>query len=140
MRDCGSGRDGHGQSLRAQRHMKLFGTTREQLVAVAFSERQWAEMKPWAQMLKRMTMEDYLTSRYIVEPFHLFDCCLVSNGAVAVIITSAKRAQNLKQPPVYVLGMGQGAPGDDQRTDREPGIYTGAKQSGAKALGMAGIE
>ena len=56
-----------------------------------------------------------------------------------MIITSAERAKSLKRPPVYVLGMGQGAPGDDQRTDREPGIYTGAKQSGEKALKMAGI-
>jgi hypothetical protein len=68
-------------------------------------------------------MEDYLNSRYIVEPFHIFDCCLVSNGGIAVIITSAERAKSLKQPPVYVLGMGQGAPGNDQRTDREPGSH-----------------
>jgi acetyl-CoA acetyltransferase len=90
-------------------------------------------------MRKPLTMEDYLNSRYIVEPFHLYDCCLVSNGGIAVILTSAERARSLKQPPVYVLGMGQAAPGDNQRTDREPGIYTGAKQSGEKALRMAGI-
>ena len=101
-----------GYALAARRHMHLFGTT----------------------------MEDYLNSRYIVEPFHLFDCCLVSNGGIAVIITSAERARSLKQPPVYVLGMGQGAPGDDQRTKREPGIYTGARQAGVTALKMAGIE
>src|SRR5205823_6343009 len=69
-----------------------------------------------------------------------YDCCLVSNGGVAVIITSAERAKSLKQPPVYVWGMGQGAPGDNQRMDREPAIYTGARQSGAKALQMAGIQ
>jgi hypothetical protein len=91
-------------------------------------------------MRKPLTMEDYLNSRYIVEPFHLYDCCLVSNGGIAVILTSAERARSLKQPPVYVLGMGQAAPGDNQRTDREPGIYTGAKQSGEKALRMAGID
>ena len=116
-------------ALAARRHMHLFGTTSEQLGAIAISQRKWAQMNPWAQMRKPLTMEDYLNSRYIVEPFHLFDCCLVSNGGIAVIITSAERAKSLKQPPVYVLGMGQAAPGDDQRTDREPGIYTGAKQS-----------
>lgn len=126
-------------ALAARRHMHLFGTTSEQLGAIAIAQRKWALMNPWAQMRKPLTMEDYLNSRYIVEPFHLFDCCLVSNGGIAVVITSAERASSLKQPPVYVLGMGQGAPGDDQRTDREPGIYTGAKQSGQKALKMAGI-
>ena len=128
-----------GYALAARRHMHLFKTTSEQLGAIAVSQRQWAQMNPWAQMRKPLTMEDYLNSRYIVEPFHLFDCCLVSNGGIAVIITSAERAKSLKRPPVYVLGMGQGAPGNDQRTDREPGIYTGAKQSGEKALKMAGI-
>jgi acetyl-CoA acetyltransferase len=126
-------------ALAARRHMHLFGTTSEQLGAIAVSQRKWAQMNPWAQMRKPLTMEDYLNSRYIVEPFHLYDCCLVSNGGIAVILTSTERARSLKQPPVYVLGMGQGAPGDDQRTDREPGIYTGAKQSGVKALRMAGI-
>ncbi len=128
-----------GYAMAARRHMHLFGTTSEQLGAIAVSQRKWAQMNPWAQMRTPLTIEDYLNSRYIVEPFHLYDCCLVSNGAVAVIMTSAERARSLKQPPVYVLGMGQGAPGDNQRTDREPGIYTGAKQSGETALRMAGI-
>ena len=105
----------------ARRHMHLFKTTSEQLGAIAVSQRQWAQMNPWAQMRKPLTMEDYLNSRYIVEPFHLFDCCLVSNGGIAVIITSAERAKSLKRPPVYVPGMGQSAPENDQRTDREPG-------------------
>ena len=126
-------------ALAARRHMHLFGTTNDQLGAIAVSQRKWAQRNPWAQMRTPLTMEDYHNSRYIVEPFHLFDCCLVSNGGVAVIITSAERARSLKQLPVYVRGMGQGAPGDDQRTDREPGIYTGAKQSGATALKMAGL-
>ena len=129
-----------GYALAARRHMHLFGTTSEQLGAIAVSQRKWAQKNPWAQMRKPLTLEDHQNSRYIVEPLHLFDCCLVSNGAVAVVITSAERARELQQPPVYILGMGQGAPGDDQRTDREPGIYTGAKQSGTTALKMAGVE
>src|SRR6266581_6272267 len=129
-----------GYALAARRHMHLFGTTSEQLGAIAVSQRKWAQMNPWAQMRKPMTLEDHQNSRFIVEPLHLLDCCLVSNGGVAVILTSAERAKTLKQPPVYVLGLGQGAPGDNQRTDREPGIYTGARRSGEKALQMAGIE
>ncbi len=129
-----------GYALAARRHMHLFGTTSEQLGAIAVSQRKWALLNPWAQMRKPLTMEEYHASRYIVEPFHLFDCCLVSNGGIAVVLTSAERARSLKQPPVYVWGMGQASPGDNQRTDREPGIYTGAKQSGTTALKMAGIE
>ena len=129
-----------GYALAAQRHMHLFGTTSEQLGAIAVSQRQWATMNPLAQMRKPLTLEEHQNSRYIVEPLHLFDCCLVSNGGVAVVITSAERAKSLQQPPVYILGLGQAAPGDNQRTDRDPGIYTGAKQSGERALKMAGVE
>jgi acetyl-CoA acetyltransferase len=128
-----------GYALAAQRHMHLFGTTSEQLGAIAVSQRQWAMLNPWAQMRTPLTLEEHQNSRYIVEPLHLYDCCLVSNGGVAVIITSAERARNLKQPPVYIQGFGQAAPGDNQRTDQEPGIYTGAKQSGERALKMADI-
>jgi acetyl-CoA acetyltransferase len=129
-----------GYAMAARRHMHLFGTTSEQLGAIAIAQRKWAMLNPWAQMRKPLTIEEYLNSRYIAEPFHLYDCCLVSNGAVAVIVTSAEQAKSMKQPPVYVLGMGQGSPGDNQRTDREPFIYTGAKISGEKALKMAGIK
>jgi len=129
-----------GYAMAARRHMHLFGTTSEQLGAIAVAQRKWAEMNPWAQMRKTMTLEDHQSSRFIVEPLHLLDCCLVSNGGIAVILTSAERARTLKQPPVYVLGMGQAAPGDNRRTDREPGIYTGARQSGERALKMAGVE
>ncbi|HET8845332.1 MAG TPA: thiolase family protein, partial [Ktedonobacteraceae bacterium] len=129
-----------GYAMAARRHMHLFGTTSEQLGTIAISQRNWALMNPWAQMRKPLTMEEYLNSRYIAEPLHLFDCCLVSNGGVAVIITSAERASSLQQPPVYILGLGQASPGGFGRADREPGIYTGAKQSGEAALRMAGIE
>lgn len=129
-----------GYAMAARRHMHLFGTTSEQLGSIAIAQRKWALMNPWAQMRKPLTMEEYLNSRWIAEPLHLFDCCLVSNGGVAVVITSAEQAQSLKQPPVYVLGMGQGSPGGMGRSEYEPGIYTGAKQSGETALKMAGIE
>ncbi len=129
-----------GYAMAARRHMHLFGTTSEQLGAIAIAQRKWAQMNPWAQMRKPLTMEEYLSSRYIAEPLHLYDCCLVSNGGVAVIMTSAERARSLRQPPVYILGLGQAAPGGTGRADREPGIYTGAKQSGEIALRMAGVE
>jgi acetyl-CoA acetyltransferase len=103
-----------GYAFFARRHMDLYGTTNDHLGAVAVSERAWANLNPMAQMYGHpMTMEDYHASRWVAEPFHLFDCCLVSNGGLCVIVTSAERAKDLKKPPVYILGMGQGHPGGD---------------------------
>ena len=129
-----------GYALALRRHMHLFGTSHDQLGTIAVGQRKWALMNSRAQMKKEMTLDDYHASRWIVEPLHLFDCCLVSNGGVAVIVTSAERARELKQPPVYLLGFGQAAPGDNQRAGSEPGIHTGAKKSGELALRMAGVE
>ena len=126
-------------ALAARRHMDLFGTTSEQLGAIAVAQREWALMNPAAQMKKPMTLDDHQTSRLVAEPFHLFDCCLVSNGAVAVIMTTAERAKDLRQPPVHLKAATQAAPGDNQTAGREPGIVTGAKQAGEQAFALAGI-
>ena len=127
-------------ALACRRHMHLYGTTHDQLGAIAVGQRAWAQLNPHAQMHgKPMTLEDYHASRWIVEPLHLLDCCLVSNGAVAVIVTSAERARDLRQPPVYLLGFGQAGPGDNQRAGREPAVHTGAGRSGELALRMAGV-
>ena len=85
-------------------------------------------MNPHAQMRKPMTLEDYHASRWIVEPLHLFDCCLVSNGGVAVIVTSAERARDLRQPPVYLRGFGQCAPGDTGARRARSGASTRARR------------
>jgi acetyl-CoA acetyltransferase len=127
-------------ALALRRHMHLFGTTHDQLGTIAVGQREWAMMNPRAQMRRPMTLEDYHASRWIVEPLHLFDCCLVSNGGVAVIVTSAQRARELRQPAVYLRGFGQGAPGDPGRVEREPAIHTGAAKAGEIALRQAGIE
>ncbi len=120
----------------AQRHMHRFGTTNEQLGAIAVAERQWANRNPAAQFFATpMTLDDYRRSRWVVEPFHLFDCCLVSNGGVAVIVTSAERARDLKRPPVHLLGMGQGHPGGDPAET----LASGAPLAKTTAFAMAGI-
>ncbi len=126
-------------AMAAKRHMHLYGTTSEQFGAVAVAQRQWAQRSPWAQMRKPMTLEDHQTSRMIAEPLHLLDCCLVSNGAVAVVVTGADRARDLRQKPVHVLGYAQCAPGDNLGTDRHPGVETGARRSGEIAFRMAGV-
>ncbi|MFI5395902.1 MAG: thiolase family protein [Candidatus Binatia bacterium] len=120
----------------ARRHMHLYGTTNDHLGAIAVAERQWANKNPAAQFYDTsMTIEDYHRSRWVVEPFHLFDCCLVSNGGLAVIVTSAERARDLKKPPVYIQGMGQGHPGGDPAET----LTSGAVLAKRTAFAMAGI-
>ena len=120
----------------AQRHMHLYGTTNDHLGAIAVAERQWANKNPAAQFYDTpMSIEDYHRSRWVVEPFHLFDCCLVSNGGLAVIVTSAERARDLEKPPVYIWGMGQGHPGGDPAET----LTSGAVLAKETAFKMAGI-
>jgi acetyl-CoA acetyltransferase len=127
-------------ALALRRHMHLFGTDHDQLGAIAVGQREWARMNPHAQLRTPLSIEEYHESRWVVEPLHLYDCCLVSNGGVAVIVTSAERARELRQPPVYLRGFGQCAPGDPGRSGRDPAVVTGAGKAGETALRQAGIE
>jgi acetyl-CoA acetyltransferase len=121
----------------ARRHMHLYGTTNDDLGAVAVAQRAWANRNPQAQFYGApMSLDDYHRSRWVVEPFHLYDCCLVSNGGVALIVTGSERARDLRTPPVYVRGAAQGHPGGDP-TDT---LTSGAILTGRPALRMAGIE
>ena len=126
-------------AMATRRHMHLFGTTNDHLGAIAIAEREWALLNPAAQMRTPMSLDHYHSSRWVVEPLHLFDCCLVSNGAVAVVVTSAERAKDLRQPPVYLLGFGQAAPGDNSAVNVEMGIRSGAARSGQLALAASGV-
>ena len=126
-------------AMAASRHMHLFGTTSEQLGAIAVAQREWASLSPLAQKRERITLEDHQSSRMIAEPFHLLDCCLTSNGAVAVIMTSADRAKDGPRPPVFVRGVGQGHPGEPVRPGRDHGTRTGAVTAGPQALRQAEI-
>jgi acetyl-CoA acetyltransferase len=130
----------HLYALAARRHMQAFGTTNEQFGAIAVAQRQWAALNPLAQLREPITMDDYLASRWIAEPFRLLDCCLVSNGGIAVIVTAAERASSLAQPAVHVLGWAQSHPGHSGRRDDNFGLVTGAAQAGPAALKMAGVE
>ena len=124
-------------ALVARRHMHRYGTTNDHLGAVAVAERAWANRNPAAQFHDAaLTLADYHRSRWIVEPFHLLDCCLVSNGGAAVIVTSAERAASLRQPPVYIWGFGQGHPGGDPVDT----LTSGAPWARQNAFRMAGID
>jgi acetyl-CoA acetyltransferase len=120
----------------ARRHMHVHGTTQDDLGAVAVAQRRWALGNDRAEMHRvPLSLADYHASRWIVEPFHLLDCCLVSNGGACVIVTSAERARDLDRIPVSILGFGQAHPGGDPLET----LTTGAVASGKKALGMAGL-
>lgn len=94
-------------ALAAQRHMHRWGTRPEQLAEVAMAARAHAARTPHAQMKDRLTLEEYLTADPIVEPLNRADCCLVSDGAAAVVVTLADRAADLRQAPISILGHGQ---------------------------------
>jgi acetyl-CoA acetyltransferase len=119
----------------AQRHMHQFGTTSEQLADIAVSTRHHASLNPNAKMRQPITREDVLESRVIADPLHLLDCCIISDGGGAVIVTSLERAKNLRQPPVVVLGTGEAVA---HREIGAPDLMTiAAKQSGEDAFSMA---
>lgn len=119
--------------------MASYGTTSKQLGAIAVTQRQWAALNPLAQLRDPIDVADHQASRYIAEPFHLLDCCLVSNGGVAVLVTTAERAKSLAQPAVSILGWGQSHPGTALRRDDDFGLVSGAARSGPAALAMAGV-
>ena len=138
----------HGMSLPVQwysllcrRHMHEFGTTREQLGEVALTMRRHAQLNPHAQMYGRpMTMEQYLASRPIAEPYHLLDCCLETDGASAVIVTSAARARELARHPISILGIAEGHAGSaDDIGNRRSFFETGLTTAAPRAFEQAGL-
>jgi acetyl-CoA acetyltransferase len=91
-------------ALAASRHMHRYGTTSEQLARLAVSTRQWAGLNAIAKLRDPITVDDVLESPMICSPLHLLDCCLSTDGAGAVVVTSAERARDLRRRPVFVLG------------------------------------
>ena len=89
------------------RYMKQYGMTHEQLAMVAVVQREWAGMNPRASYRDPISVEDVLNSRLIAYPFHLLECCLVTDGGGALILTSAERAKDFPNKPVYILGSGE---------------------------------
>ncbi len=123
----------------ARRHMERYGTTSEQLGEIAVAQRAWAAHNPLAAMREPMTIEDHQASRWIADPLHLLDCCLVSNGAVAVLVTAGDRARDLARPPVHVWGWGQAHEVRRMHAGSDWGLVTPAARSGPAAMRMAGI-
>jgi acetyl-CoA acetyltransferase len=123
-------------ALAAARHMHQFGTTREQLAAVAVAARDWALLNPAAWEKKPLTIDGVLSARLVSYPFTVRDCCLVTDGGGAIVVTSAERARALKKPPAYVLGCGQSV--THASISNMPDLtLTGAAASGRAAYQMA---
>ncbi len=125
-------------ALAASRHMHQFGTTREQLAAVAVAARQWALLNPVAWEKKPLTIAEVLGARMVSYPFTVRDICLVTDGGGAIVLTAPDRAKSLKKPPVYVLGAGSAI--THANISSMPDLtVTGALQSGRAACAMAGL-
>ncbi len=94
-------------ALAASRHMHEYGTTREQLAEIAVAARNWAKLNPVAYRQDDLTVDDVLNAPMISYPFTVRDCCLVTDGGGAIVITTPERAKDLKTKPAYVLGTGE---------------------------------
>jgi acetyl-CoA acetyltransferase len=127
-----------GYAMAAARHMHEYGTTREQLAEVAVAARKWAQLNPVAYMRDDLTVEDVLSSRMVSSPLTVRDCCLVTDGGGAVIVTSAERAGSLRKPPVYLLGAGE-ANWHMNISQMHDLTRTAASESSRRAYDVAGV-
>jgi acetyl-CoA acetyltransferase len=125
-------------ALAAARHMHQYGTTPEQLAWVAVSARRWAQGRPRAWSRGRLTVEDVLHAPRVCDPLGLRDCCLVTDGGAAIVVTSAERAKVLVQHPVHLLGAGE-AVGHRHISAMPDLTTTAAVESGRRAFGEAGL-
>ena len=125
-------------ALAAARHMHEFGTTREQLAEIAVAARQWALLNPMAWEKKPLSVAEVMESRMVSYPLTIRDCCLVTDGGGALVVTSAERAKFLRKPPIYVLGAGHVT--THHSISSMPSLTeTGARRSGEQAYSMAGL-
>ena len=125
-------------AMAAQRHMHEYGTTSAQLAEIAVGVREHAGFNPDAMYRDPLTVDDVLASRMISDPLHKLDCCVVSDGGGAIIITTAERARDLERAPVRLLGAGTA------QTHWNPSqmpdfTRTGAVEAGAAAFAEAGL-
>jgi acetyl-CoA acetyltransferase len=123
-------------ALAASRHMHEYGTTREQLAEVAVAAREWAKLNPKAFMRDDLSVEDVIDSRMVSSPLSILDCCLVTDGGGAALVTSAERARGLAKAPAYLLGAGEAH--WHRNISQMPDLTTSAAaESGTRAYEMA---
>jgi len=125
-------------ALAAARHMHEFGTTREQLAEVAVAARLWAQRNPAAFERGDLSIDDVLNARMVSSPLTVRDCCLVTDGGGAVVLTSAERARDLPKPPIYYLGAAEAH--WHMNISQTPDLtVTSAAQTGPRAFDLAGL-
>ena len=123
-------------ALAASRHMHEYGTTAEQLAWVAVSARRWAQRREGAWSRDDLTLQDVAAARRVCDPFGVRDCCLVTDGGAAIVVTSAARARTLRRPPVFVLGAAEAQ--THRFVSAMPDLTTtAAVESGARAFAEA---
>jgi acetyl-CoA acetyltransferase len=123
----------------ARRHMETYGTTAEQFAEVAITMRKHAMLNDNAIMSKPMTVADHHASRMISDPFRLFDCCLESDGATAVVVSAADLAKDTRRP-VTILGVAEGHPDSPSTITQRPDMTTlGLAKAAPRAFEMAGV-
>jgi acetyl-CoA acetyltransferase len=127
-------------AMAARRAMYEFRTGPDTWKEIAAGQREWAHLNPGAMMHDRpLSFEDYDASRWEVEPFRLADCCLISDGGRAIVVTSLERANDLRHPPAVIMGIGQHNPSSDLQSSGTMAGLTGARLAGETAFRMAGI-
>ena len=126
-------------AMAASRHMHQYGTTREQLAEVAVAARKWALLNPVAWEKEPLTVDQVLKARMVSYPFTVRDCCLVTDGGGAIILTSAARAKTLKKKPAYVLGVGESLSHATISNMADLTVSAAAK-SGPQAFAMARLK
>lgn len=125
-------------ALAAQRHMHQYGTTREQLAEVAVAARKWAQLNPEAFTRDPLTIDDVLGARMVSDPLTVRDCCLVTDGAAAVVMTRADRARDLRQKPAYLLGAANATWHRNISTLADLTV-TAASEAAPRAFAQAGV-
>jgi acetyl-CoA acetyltransferase len=120
--------------------MKTTGTTQEHLAQVAVVQREWAAKNPRAMFKDPITVDDVLNSRMVAYPFHLLQCCLVTDGGGAIIMTSAERAKDFPAKPVYLLGSGESVETTLISQMEDFNSSRAFRVAGSAAFEMAGIK
>lgn len=126
-------------ALAAARHMHQYGTTKRQLAEVAVAARQWAQRNPEAYMRDPLSLDDVIKARMVSDPLGLRDCCLVTDGAAAIVMTRAERARDGAKKPVYALAAASSVTHADISSMPDLTV-TGAVESGARAYAQAGVK
>ncbi|MAG30626.1 MAG: acetyl-CoA acetyltransferase [Deltaproteobacteria bacterium] len=127
-------------AMAARAHMEKYGTTEAQLGQVAVTQRANAVLNERAMMREPITLDDYFAARWVVEPFRLFDCCLETDAAVAILVTSAERARDLRKTPVLISGAAWGS-GQTLYSNEQPDTTrSSAAETSRRLFEMAGVE